>query len=219
MKFGLGFPVIKLYPPTVQPWEESATPADVVRIARTAEEVGFDYLGVSDHIFMSVEMAKLMGGRWCEGVTTITFLAGATEADSGLQQRPRAALPRPGHPRQADGDARLPLRRALDPGHRNRPPGEGVRGAQGAAGGARPDQRRVPGGDQDSLDRGAPRVPRQVRRVRRHRLRAAAGGEAPPRPSGSAATPSRRCAAPPSTATAGCPGRSRRPSSPSRSTT
>ena len=67
MKFGLGFPVIKLYPPTVQPWEEAATPADVVRIAQTAEEVGFDYLGVSDHIFMTVEMAKLMGGRWCEG--------------------------------------------------------------------------------------------------------------------------------------------------------
>ena len=79
MKFGLGFPVIKLYPPTVQPWEEAATSADVVRIAQTAEEVGFDYLGVSDHIFMTVEMAKLMGGRWCEGVTTITFLAGATK--------------------------------------------------------------------------------------------------------------------------------------------
>ena len=79
MKFGLGFPVIKLYPPTVQPWEESATSADVVRIAQTAEEVGFDYLGVSDHIFMTVEMAKLMGGRWCEGVTAITFLAGATK--------------------------------------------------------------------------------------------------------------------------------------------
>ena len=54
MKFGLGFPIIKLYPPTVQPWEEAATSVDVVRIAQTAEEVGFDYLGVSDHIFMTV---------------------------------------------------------------------------------------------------------------------------------------------------------------------
>lgn len=79
MKFGLGVPIMNLYPPTLQPWEETATTEDIVRIVQKAEELGFDYLSVSDHIFMDTAMAKLMGGRWCEGVTAITFIAGATK--------------------------------------------------------------------------------------------------------------------------------------------
>ena len=79
MEFGLGFPCMNLYPPTLQPWEASATSAEMVAIARKAEEVGFGYLSVSDHIVMSAEMNDSMGARWCEGVTAIAFLAGATE--------------------------------------------------------------------------------------------------------------------------------------------
>ena len=78
MKFGLGFPCLNLYPPTLQPWEASATSADLVAIARRADEAGFDYLSVSDHLLMTVEMNQAMGARWCEGVTSIAFLAGAT---------------------------------------------------------------------------------------------------------------------------------------------
>ncbi len=78
MEFGLGFPCMNLYPPTLQPWEEAASSADMVAIARKAEEVGFAYLSVSDHIIMSTEMNEAMGARWCEGVTAIAFLAGAT---------------------------------------------------------------------------------------------------------------------------------------------
>ena len=79
MEFGLGFPCMNLYPPTLQPWEATATSADMVAIARKAEEVGFAYLSVSDHIIMSAEMNEAMGARWCEGVTAIAFLAGATQ--------------------------------------------------------------------------------------------------------------------------------------------
>ena len=38
MEFGLGFPCMNLYPPTLQPWEATATSADMVAIARKAEE-------------------------------------------------------------------------------------------------------------------------------------------------------------------------------------
>ena len=79
MEFGLGFPCMNLYPPTLQPWEAKATSAELVAIARKAEAVGFDYLSVSDHIVMSAEMNDAMGARWCEGVTAIAFLAGATQ--------------------------------------------------------------------------------------------------------------------------------------------
>ena len=78
MEFGLGFPCMNLYPPTLQPWEATATSADIVAIARKAEEVGFSYLSVSDHIIMSAEMNEAMGARWCESLTAIAFLAGAT---------------------------------------------------------------------------------------------------------------------------------------------
>ena len=79
MEFGLGFPCMNLYPPTLQPWEAKATSAELVAIARKAEAVGFDYLSVSDHIVMSAEMNEAMGARWCEAVTALAFLAGATQ--------------------------------------------------------------------------------------------------------------------------------------------
>ncbi|MCH2173411.1 TIGR03619 family F420-dependent LLM class oxidoreductase [Myxococcota bacterium] len=79
MEFGLGFPCMNLYPPTLQPWEATATGADIVTIAQKAESVGFSYLSVSDHVVMSSEMNEAMGARWCEGVTAIAFLAGATK--------------------------------------------------------------------------------------------------------------------------------------------
>ncbi len=78
MKFGIGFPCLNLYPPTLQPWEATATSEDLVAIAQRADAVGFDYLSVSDHLLMTVEMHEAMGARWCEGVTSIAFLAGAT---------------------------------------------------------------------------------------------------------------------------------------------
>ena len=79
MEFGLGFPCMNLYPPTLQPWEASATSAEIVAIAQKAEEVGFDYISVSDHILMSADMDEAMGARWCESVTAIAFLAGTTK--------------------------------------------------------------------------------------------------------------------------------------------
>ena len=79
MKFALGMPALILYPPVMSPWEPQATGADIVRIAQTADELGFDWLTVSEHIIIPDEMAEVMGRRFPEALSAAAFLAGATK--------------------------------------------------------------------------------------------------------------------------------------------
>lgn len=79
MKFALGMPALILYPPIMSPWEPAATGADIRRIARAADALGFDWLTVSEHILMPQEMADVMGRRFPEALSAVAFLAGATE--------------------------------------------------------------------------------------------------------------------------------------------
>jgi probable F420-dependent oxidoreductase len=78
MKFALGMPALILYPPVMSPWEPQATPADILRIAQTADAVGFDWLTISEHIVMPDEMTEVMGRRFPEALSAAAFLAGAT---------------------------------------------------------------------------------------------------------------------------------------------
>ncbi len=84
MKFGLGMPALILYPPVLSPWEPQATGADILRIARKADELGFDYLTVPEHIVMPDEMVEIMGRRFPEALSAAAVLAGATERISVL---------------------------------------------------------------------------------------------------------------------------------------
>ena len=79
MKFGFGLPAMILYPPVMSPWEKDAKPQDVVRLAQTADELGFDYITVSEHIVMPEEMVEIMGPRYPEALSAASFLAGATK--------------------------------------------------------------------------------------------------------------------------------------------
>jgi probable F420-dependent oxidoreductase len=78
MKFALGTPAVILYPPITSPWEPQASGADVLGIARRADELGWDWLTVSEHIVMPIEMASVMGRRFPEALTAAAVLAGAT---------------------------------------------------------------------------------------------------------------------------------------------
>ncbi|MEX0799931.1 MAG: LLM class F420-dependent oxidoreductase [Dehalococcoidia bacterium] len=78
MKFGLGVPALILYKPVMHPWEPDATPADIVRVARRADERGLEWLVIPEHIVMPGEMAEIMGPRYPEGLSAAAFLAGAT---------------------------------------------------------------------------------------------------------------------------------------------
>lgn len=79
MKFALGMPGLILYPPIVSPWEEGASPADLLRVARAADRAGWDWLTISEHIVMPREMVGVMGGRFPEALSAVGVLAGATE--------------------------------------------------------------------------------------------------------------------------------------------
>jgi len=79
MKFGLGTPALILYPPVMSRWEAEASHEDILGIARKADELGFDWLTVSEHIVMPQEMVEIMGPRYPEALSAAAFLAGATK--------------------------------------------------------------------------------------------------------------------------------------------
>jgi len=84
MKFGTGLPALILYPPVMSRWEPEAAAADIIAVARKADDLGFDWLTVPEHIVIPDEMAEIMGPRFPEGMTAAAFIAGATRRISML---------------------------------------------------------------------------------------------------------------------------------------
>ena len=79
MKFGLGLPALIQYPPVMSPWEKDATGDVILRIAKRADELGFEWLAVPEHIVMPQEMGEIMGPHYPEAITAASVLLGATE--------------------------------------------------------------------------------------------------------------------------------------------
>jgi probable F420-dependent oxidoreductase len=59
-------------------WEHDAGIDEITALATAADELGFFYLGVCDHIAIPRERAKTMGTTWYDTMTTLGFLAGIT---------------------------------------------------------------------------------------------------------------------------------------------
>jgi probable F420-dependent oxidoreductase len=78
MKFILFPPGLIKYPTTTHPWEHSATLADVERIVRASDDLGYDYVTMPDHIVISTEEAEVLGAMWPETITTLAYFAGIT---------------------------------------------------------------------------------------------------------------------------------------------
>jgi len=79
MKFALGTPGLILYPPIMSPWEPGASGVDIVHVAQKADELGWDWMTISEHIVMPTEMAEVMGPRFPDSLTAAAVLAGATK--------------------------------------------------------------------------------------------------------------------------------------------
>jgi probable F420-dependent oxidoreductase len=79
MKFVLFPPGLIEYPPATQPWEAGMRVADVARVVRAADALGYDYLTMPDHIALDREHAKVMGTRWPEALTMLGYFAAITE--------------------------------------------------------------------------------------------------------------------------------------------
>ncbi len=83
MKFLTGLPGLDRYPPGSFPpgshhWQANLTCEDFQRIARTADELGFDAMAVPEHLALPVDLQANMGAYWPHAFTAMAFLAGAT---------------------------------------------------------------------------------------------------------------------------------------------
>ena len=75
---GLQLPVSAQSRMFAEPWERDAGASEITTIAKAADDLGYFYLGVCDHIAIPRDRAKAMGSTWYDTLTTLGFLAGIT---------------------------------------------------------------------------------------------------------------------------------------------
>ncbi len=79
LAFGLQLPIQTLSHTVADPWEASASVADLVAIARRCDERGYDFVGVCDHVAIpDDDYARHMTTTWYDTVATLGFLAAQT---------------------------------------------------------------------------------------------------------------------------------------------
>ncbi|MFP6663122.1 MAG: TIGR03619 family F420-dependent LLM class oxidoreductase [Deltaproteobacteria bacterium] len=78
MAFGIHIPIAQQSPSFVQPWEAASGPTEMRRIAERADQRGFLYLAVSDHIGVPRALVPFMSATWYDPVATLGFLGAAT---------------------------------------------------------------------------------------------------------------------------------------------
>lgn len=79
MRFSVGLPGLNRYPPAVDhSWAAALTTADFQRLARAADDLGYDSVNIPEHIVMPAELAPTMGAHWPHALTAMAFVAGAT---------------------------------------------------------------------------------------------------------------------------------------------
>jgi alkanesulfonate monooxygenase SsuD/methylene tetrahydromethanopterin reductase-like flavin-dependent oxidoreductase (luciferase family) len=77
--FGIQLPIQAQSTIFVEEWEPSAGAAELAEIARVADESGFFYVAVCDHVAIPPERAEAMSATWWDTVATLSFLAGVTQ--------------------------------------------------------------------------------------------------------------------------------------------
>lgn len=75
---GMQLPVQSQSTLYTEPWEATATPDDLLHIARTADRTGFAYIAVCDHTAIPHRLATAMSTTWYDPVATLSYLAAAT---------------------------------------------------------------------------------------------------------------------------------------------
>lgn len=79
LAFGVQLPIQSQSTIYVEPWETSAGPDELAAVARKADEAGFFYVGVCDHVAIPRPDDERMGTVWYDTVATLAWLAGITE--------------------------------------------------------------------------------------------------------------------------------------------
>ncbi|MDT5214806.1 MAG: hypothetical protein QOK18_3045 [Mycobacterium sp.] len=78
MRIGLSTPVVIQVPGASSKWERAASVEDIIRIAETADQLGFDYLTCPEHVIVPEDDAALRGSTYWDPVATLAFLAART---------------------------------------------------------------------------------------------------------------------------------------------
>jgi probable F420-dependent oxidoreductase len=77
--YGIQLPVQAQSTIFVADWETAAGPDELAAMALTADQAGFFYIAVCDHIAIPERLAGAMSTTWYDTVATLGFLAGVTE--------------------------------------------------------------------------------------------------------------------------------------------
>lgn len=78
MRIGLSTPVVMQLPGVSSAWEEHAGAEELARIARTADEHGFDHLTCPEHVAVPADEVERRGVTYWDPLSTLSFLAAHT---------------------------------------------------------------------------------------------------------------------------------------------
>ncbi|MGZ8734640.1 MAG: LLM class F420-dependent oxidoreductase [Acidimicrobiia bacterium] len=78
MNLGIVTPVVTRIPGAHAHWEEGAGIADVARVTRTAEDLGYDFVTCSEHVAVPVAAATERGATYWDPLPTFGYLAAVT---------------------------------------------------------------------------------------------------------------------------------------------
>ena len=79
LKLGIVTPVLTLLPRAHATWEETGTFADVVKIVREAERLGYHHCTCSEHVAIPVPVAETRGARYWDPLATFGALGARTQ--------------------------------------------------------------------------------------------------------------------------------------------
>lgn len=79
LAYGIQLPVQAQSEMFVADWERTAGPDELVAMAKVADEAGYLYVAVCDHVAIPERLAPAMGITWYDPVATLAMLAGVTE--------------------------------------------------------------------------------------------------------------------------------------------
>lgn len=79
LAIGMQLPIQSQSQVYVEPWEADAGAPELAAVARAADQAGFFYVAVCDHVAIPADKAPAMGTEWWDTVATLGWLAGITD--------------------------------------------------------------------------------------------------------------------------------------------
>jgi alkanesulfonate monooxygenase SsuD/methylene tetrahydromethanopterin reductase-like flavin-dependent oxidoreductase (luciferase family) len=77
--YGMQLPIQAQSKFFVEPWELEAGPAEMLAVAQAADDAGFLYVGVCDHVAIPSDLSPKMSAVWYDTIATLAWLAGQTK--------------------------------------------------------------------------------------------------------------------------------------------